>query len=195
MSLTLKGITKSFDGKTVFRDLSYDFPDTGLFLIVGESGVGKTTLLRLISGLDARFSGEIVGGGLKNSSLAFQEYRLIPELTAVENIAVTLSEKLTDESLSIAEKALTELGFSEADTRLYPHEMSGGMKQRTSLARAFLKKSPLLLLDEPTKELDGENVGLLISKIAEESKCRLVIAVTHEPSHFSSLPHTVITLE
>ena len=195
MSLTLKSVSKSFENKAVLSDFSYEFPDTGLFLITGESGVGKTTLLRLISGLDTRFSGEITGGGLKSTSFAFQEYRLIPELTAAENIAVTLTERLNAESLSNAECILTELGFTLADTRLYPDEMSGGMKQRVSLARAFLKRSCVLLLDEPTKELDGENIKLFINRLSEEIKNRLVIAVTHEPSHFSSLPHTLIALD
>ncbi len=195
MSLTLKNISKAYDGKSVLCNFSYEFPDTGLFLLVGESGVGKTTLLRLISGLDRSFDGEIVGGGLKNSSFAFQEYRLIPELSARENIAVTLSEKICEDTLSLADKALLELGLSESDTRLYPHEMSGGMKQRVSLARAFMKECPILLLDEPTKELDFENLGLLLDRIEKESRYRLVIAVTHEKSHFSNIPSTVITLD
>ena len=87
MSLVLNNIDKTFGEKVIIKGLSLVFPEKGVFAVVGESGVGKTTLLRLIAGLDTDYSGEITGGGLKNVSFAFQEYRLFPTLSALDNVA------------------------------------------------------------------------------------------------------------
>ena len=86
MSLELKNLTKSFDGKVLFDGLSYTFDNNGIYALVGRSGVGKTTLLRMIAGLDRDYSGSIVLDDGARVSLAFQEHRLFPQLTALENI-------------------------------------------------------------------------------------------------------------
>ena len=80
MSLTLNDISKSYENKVIFKNFSYTFSDTGIYAVVGDSGVGKTTLLRIIAGLDTAYEGEILGGGVENVSFAFQEYRLFPNL-------------------------------------------------------------------------------------------------------------------
>ena len=186
MSLRIKNLSKSFGKRTVLSDFSYDFDDKGVYILRGESGIGKTTLLRIIAGLDKSYIGEIVGGGISNVSFAFQEYRLFPELSALDNVMIASVENDDSDRLR-AVSLLTELGFTGDDMRLLPSELSGGMKQRVSLARAFLKKAPLLLLDEPTKELDPalcERVCEIIKKIAEE---RLVILVTHKENDVTLL--------
>ena len=181
MSLKIKNLTKSFGKKVIFSDFSYDFGDKGVYVLRGESGIGKTTLLRMIAGLDKNFSGEIVGGGIGNVSFAFQEYRLFPELSALDNVMIASVDNSDADRLE-AVSLLSKLGFSTEDTSLFPSELSGGMKQRVSLARALLKKAPVLLLDEPTKELDPalcERVCEMIRKCAEE---RTVLLVTHKDS-------------
>lgn len=170
---------KSFDKKQIFKNFSLELPERGVFVISGESGAGKTTLLRMISGLDTKFSGEISGGGIKNCSVAFQEYRLFPTLSAVDNVIFANYDKKTAENEKEAKLVLSSLGFSEEDSSLYPDELSGGMKQRVSLARAFLRKAPILLLDEPTKELDGDNAKKVLERIKKEAEERLVLVVSH----------------
>ena len=86
MNLSINNVSKSFDKKILFDNFSLVLPEKGVFVLSGESGVGKTTLLRMISGLDTDFSGEISGGGIKNCSVAFQEYRLFPTLSALDNL-------------------------------------------------------------------------------------------------------------
>ncbi len=186
MGLSIKNLYKAFGEKTIFSDFSYEFEDKGIYAIVGESGRGKTTLLRLIAGLDDKYKGEISGGEV---SVCFQEYRLFPALSAQEN--VTEATGATDTE---AENMLCRLGFSKEDVNRYPAELSGGMKQRVSLVRAFLKKSPILLLDEPTKELDDALKATLYSIIKEESKMRLVIFVSHNRADIEFLNPTVINL-
>ncbi len=194
MSLKLNSIEKSFDEKTIFDGFSYEFSDTGIYAVCGESGVGKTTLLRLISGLDTDFDGEITDGGFENVSFAFQEYRLFDNLTALEN-AVIPNGSMKDEALILrAKKLFFSLDFSENDLSLHPCELSGGMKQRVSLVRALLKSSKILILDEPTKELDSSIISSLYDIINEESKTRLVILVTHRKEDLEILAPTVINL-
>ena len=179
MSLSVKDIRKSFGEKIILDGFSYDFPDRGIVAVSGESGIGKTTLLRIIAGLDKDFFGEVIGGGIGKVSFAFQEHRLFPGLSAIENIALAIEDKPSSEVLDSARNMLGRLGFSDSDMQLRPSALSGGMKQRVSLARAFLLKKDILLLDEPTKELDSELAGTVREIISEISQDRLVIMVTH----------------
>ena len=190
--LKISHLCKRFENKLIFDDFSYTF-NNGLYLIHGSSGVGKTTLLRLIAGLDTDFSGEISGGGLVEVSVSFQEYRLFPTLTGLENVLLVYDNP-SDEDADEAKDLLITLGLTEADVNLFPHEMSGGMKLRISLARAILKKSPILLLDEPTRELNLELIQKVAKLLEEEAKDRIVIIVTHDDIDSLFESKTVINL-
>ena len=190
--LKLSNIKKSFGTKVVIDGFSYSF-SKGVYLVRGESGVGKTTLLRIIAGLDTEYSGSVEGGGFDNVSMSFQEYRLFPSLTALDNLTVTLSK---DDPRGEADciDLLSSLGFSKDEMRLFPSEMSGGMNLRVSIARALLKDCPVLLLDEPTRELDPDNVNLVLDHIESEGKRRTVIVVTHDDLSEKLSDHTLISL-
>ena len=194
MSLKIKNLKKSFDEKAIFDGFSFDFTDRGIYALSGESGVGKTTLLRIIAGLDTDYSGEVTGGGKGAVSIAFQEHRLFPQLSAVQNVVFSISD---GKDKAVCEKAcqiLSRLGFSEADIKLLPDALSGGMKQRVSLARAFIKDTPILLLDEPTKELDTHNATVVREMIREASKTRLIILATHSAEDIEALGAEIISI-
>lgn len=177
--LKLTDITKKFDDKVIFDGFSYTFEDKGIYLIKGDSGIGKTTLLRMIAGLDNDYGGTIEGGGPKNVSFSFQEYRLFGSLSALDNVLVAINnptEKDRDRVVSILER----LGLSGEEIKLYPSELSGGMKLRVSIARAALKNAPVLLLDEPTRELDDRSAHAVLMLASEIAKERTVIIVTHD---------------
>ena len=176
MPLKLNNLSKKFGEKSIFESFSYEFEENGIYVVTGESGIGKTTLLRMISGLDNDYSGNIENGGIKNVSFMFQEYRLFPTVTAIKNAAISANK----ESISYAQDLLIRLGFNEEDLRKMPHELSGGMKQRVTFVRAVLKESPILILDEPTKELDANTAKIMLEMIKDESQRRLVIIVTHD---------------
>ena len=180
MTLKIASLNKRFGEKIIFDNFSYEFLDTGLYVISGESGVGKTTLLRMIAGLDKEYEGEITGGGFSSVSFAFQEYRLFPGLSALDNVLLASFSEYTEEDREKTVSLLSSLRFSSEDMNLLPNELSGGMAQRISLVRAIMKDSKILILDEPTKELDRELRLKVFDIIKEEAKRRLVLLVTHE---------------
>ena len=191
MSLKICSITKKYGDKTIFTDFSYDFDDKGIYAITGMSGIGKTTLLRMICGLDKDYSGEIISSD--SFSVVFQEYRLFSALTALQNATVAI-EKPTLQDYDKAKYLLRRLGFTDNEIELKPNELSGGMKQRVSLVRAFMKDCDVYLLDEATKELDSDLAKSVLDVISEYSKNHLVILVTHNLSDISYLNAKIINL-
>lgn len=194
MELELKKLTKAFDKKTLFRDFSYIFDSIGIYAVTGASGVGKTTLLRIIAGLEKDFEGEVFGGGTKNVSICFQEHRLFPHLSALENISKVSFPEENEENTLAAKELLRRLNFTENDMNLYPSELSGGMRQRVAFARAILRKSKILILDEATKEMDSVLVDTVLEIIKEEGEKRLVLLVTHKSEEIKKLDAKIVNL-
>ncbi len=177
--ITISDLTKRFGEQIVFENFSYAFPETGLYCLMGESGRGKTTLLRIIAGLDKDYRGEVTS--LPRVSYLFQDKRLFPTLTTLDNLMIVCHAK-GDEKAAFAARAkalLLRLNIAEDDFLKKPAQLSGGMQQRVAIARAVLFDAPVLLLDEPSKELDEQNIQVLREIIREESEKRLVIAVSH----------------
>ena len=184
MKIIINGLTKSYSDNTLFKDLSLSFNDTGLYIIKGDSGTGKTTLLRIIAGIDVFYTGSVTKLAPNDVSFAFQEYRLFDTLNAIDNVRIGARD-IT--SFLSARNILSMLNFTGKEMYLFPNELSGGMKQRVALARAFLHKGTVVLLDEPTKELDPGNVQKVHDLIKREAKKRLIIMVTHKNEDLEGL--------
>ncbi len=200
--VTARGLEKSFAaGKQLVRALrGVDLDVTaGEFLaLVGPSGSGKTTLLNLLGALDRPSAGELVVLGqrlgelgkrrraelrLKHIGFVFQAYNLVPVLTARENVEFVLElQGMGGERRRRAEETLEELGLAElADRR--PAELSGGQQQRVAVARAVAARPRLVLADEPTANLDGENAELLMHLMRDlrERHGMTFLFSTHDP--------------
>lgn len=175
--IEIKNISKYYGEQLIIKDLTFKFKDVGLYYISGESGVGKTTLLRIIAGLEKIDTGAVITP--KTVSFSFQEYRLFPWLNLLDNVAIVFEGKASGADIELAKEMLYRLGFLESDLKKRPNELSGGMKQRASVARAALSDSECIILDEPTKELDQELVEAVYNLMKELSENRLVIFTSH----------------
>lgn len=173
--LKIKNVSKSYDQK-VLNNFSYEFPQHGLFVIRGNSGVGKTTLLRLIADLEKPDEGEIQLEKGSKISFVFQEARLFPFVTLLENILLVKKEN----DLKKAKRILEEIALLDAMEK-YPHELSGGMKLRGAVARSLYYGGDIYLWDEPTKELDPKNRTKMIELIHAMAEDKLMIVVSHDP--------------
>ena len=192
MSLNIINLSKRFEDKIICNNFNYEFSDSGIYAIMGKSGAGKTTLLRLIAGLDTDYEGTILGD--TNCAFAFQEYRLFPTLSALQNATIVYGDKPSDVQVQKARNLLKSFLFTDEDLNLFPSELSGGMKQRVSLARAILAERKLMLLDEPTKELDPEVADIILKKIKSIAKNALVIVVTHSASDAEKLNAKILNI-
>ncbi len=172
--LEICNLNKAYD-TPVLKDFSYRFSNQGIFLIQGPSGTGKTTLLRLIAGLEKPDSGKIIWSREKKISMVFQESRLIPHMTLLENVMLVKKEK--DQNLALS--LLDRFGLLSAAEKK-PETLSGGMKLRGAIVRSLYYGGNVFLWDEPTKELDPENRDLVFKAMQEISKKALLIAVTHD---------------
>ena len=181
--LKITNLSKIFKDKCVIDNFSFTFPKTGLVTITGVSGKGKTTLLNIIAGLVKQDSGS-VENSYSSLSYSFQEDRLFPWLSVRKNIEIVL-DKVTDKEQIVSEwlKKIELLDFAD----YLPEKISGGMKQRVSLARALAYPSELVLLDEPFKGLDEDLHQRMYNIVKTEAKSRLIIMATHDRNDVSKI--------
>lgn len=179
MNLELREVSKAYGDNAVLVRFSHVFPEGRITAVEGRSGCGKTTLLRLIAGLEPPDAGTIVGvpeGGL---SMVFQEDRLPPQLSAAGCLRAVL--KRTAERDARIDAALSELGLGEVSDQSV-REFSGGMRRRVALARALLYPSALVLLDEPFKGLDADTRRVAVAFTRRMLAGRTALLVTHDPA-------------
>lgn len=161
----------ALEGREILRDFSADFP-RGVTCVAGPSGRGKTTLLRALAGLIVPQGGRILGTQGLRVAVDFQEDRLLPWATALDNVALVCDR-------AEAARRLAQVGLAD-DARKRPSELSGGMRRRTALARALAYGGDLLLLDEPMTGVDASTADAVMAKVREEYAGRFVVLVTHD---------------
>jgi ABC-type polar amino acid transport system, ATPase component len=196
MNLKVENLNKSYNDKPVLYDLNFSLRDVQVLGVIGPSGGGKTTLLRILAGLEKPDGGIVTVNGTvipseekalaeyrKTIGMVFQSYNLFPHLTAFQNIALPL-EKVRNyskkEARALTEKLLERFSLIEHGDKL-PVMLSGGQQQRVAIIRALSINPQLLLLDEPTSALDPALTGSVLSLIGMlKADKKDLILVTHE---------------
>jgi NitT/TauT family transport system ATP-binding protein/sulfonate transport system ATP-binding protein len=189
---------KRFPGTpdALFAGLQLDIAPSSVVALVGPSGIGKSTLLRMIAGIDTDFSGSVEIGGqaaraAPTPGFVFQDPRLLPWLTAIDNIRAADPDCTHEQALEV----LGRVGLAGAGA-LYPYQLSGGMQRRVALARALVVNARLLLLDEPFVSLDRTLVGeihALFARLVAESR-PTVVFVSHLTEDAAALADRAVLL-
>ncbi len=198
VGLTLRGASLDYDGRGVFRDLDLDLPAGEITCLLGPSGVGKSSLLRLIAGLAPTATATALAasdGGPLDGRVAYMDQRdlLYPWLTVIDNVLLgsRLRGERPDRARALA--LLKHVGLADrAGDR--PRVLSGGMRQRAALARTLMEDRPVVLMDEPFSSLDALTRLKLQDLAAELLADRTVLLVTHDPLEALRLGHVVHVL-
>ena len=206
--LELKNISKKFKDKEILSNFNLKVEENKILAIVGPSGGGKTTLLRMLAGLESIDTGEIILNGenlplneLEKRNLlgfVFQDFQLFPHMTVLENLVISPIQTMgikKDEAEAKAIKLLEQLGL-ENHCKSYPHSLSGGQKQRVSLARAMLIEPKIIGYDEPTSALDPE-LRLEVEKLILQNKKLGItqIVVTHDLQFAENIADDILKVE
>lgn len=199
-AIRISGLRKSFDGRTVLDGVDLDVPTGKIVSIIGQSGGGKTTLMRCVNLLEQPEHGMIAIGGepifsqgrivcadlaklRQRVGMVFQRFNLFPHLTAVENVVLAQMHAAAvpeAEAVKRAVQLLTRVGLASR-AMAYPEQMSGGEQQRVAIARALALGPTVLLFDEPTSALDPESTGEVLRVMRELAADGMtMIIVTHE---------------
>ncbi len=193
--LVLDNLTKSYGGRTVLSQLSHAFRAGEFVAIMGESGVGKSTLLNIIAGLDAPDAGQVIVDGTPMSALddaaatrlrrtsmgfIFQAFHVLPHLTLRQNVALPLLLNRTPDGR--ADEMLAAVGLAGRGND-FPRQLSGGELQRVAIARALVHRPALLLADEPTGNLDPETAGGILDLLRRETRASGAGAIMVTHSH------------
>lgn len=181
----LINVKKKFNDLQVLDHLDIVLPERGIVGLSGPSGCGKTTLLHILAGLTAPDSGEVIGLKDKKISLVFQEDRLLPWLTATDNLDLIIQDRQQTDFW------LEQMNLTEQAGKT-PDEMSGGMKRRLALARGLAFGGDIILLDEPFKGMDQKLKQSIYPALRNAGRQALVILVTHDPGEIQQLCDEVL---
>ena len=203
--LELRNISKKFGDKQILKDFNLIVPEKQVLAIVGPSGGGKTTLLRMLAGLETIDSGQVIYNGeildvaeLEKRNLlgfVFQDFQLFPHLSVLENLTLSPIHTMNISKEEAEEKAqdlLARLGLSE-HAKAYPYSLSGGQKQRVALARAIMINPKIIGYDEPTSALDPAlrlEVEKLILQNREMGMTQIV--VTHDLQFAENIADSIL---
>jgi ABC-type Fe3+/spermidine/putrescine transport system ATPase subunit len=205
--LSVRNLNKSFDGKKVLNDLTFDLMEGEFLSILGPSGCGKTTLLRILIGLETADSGQILKGDREISNLSssergmgivFQNYALFPNMTVLQNVeyALTLRKETKQQAREIALRTLEQVGLMDQMNKR-PNQLSGGQQQRVAIARTLATNPDIILLDEPISALDVTNREIMKAELkALQKKFNVtMLFITHDQEEAFFLSDRIMVMD
>lgn len=184
MKCVIRDLYKSYGETEVLRNVSLTLESGVAYALSGPSGIGKTTLFRLLSGLEKPDSGKIEMPLHVRFSYAFQEPRLFGQLTVRQNIQLVAPQRSAEEILAL-------LNLADTADKL-PGKLSGGMKKRAALARALASEADMYLIDEPTAGQDAEHAGKILEAIRRYTSDAICIVATHDAEFLRCYADTVL---
>ena len=202
--LKVSNLQKTFEERVLFSDISFNLKENEILTLIGSSGCGKSSLLNIISGIDKDYSGDVLidsslGGQEKRNYISFAQQKdlLIPWKNLLENAIFGLEIEGRDKrrSQSLAFELLKKFNLEGSEDK-FPHQLSGGMRQRVSLMRSVLLQKPILLLDEPFASLDSitrENLQNWLIGLLDEFQFS-VILVTHDIQEAIKISDRILVL-
>ncbi len=196
MDYRITGLSKSYGSVPTLDGIDLACASGEITVLLGPSGCGKTSLLNILAGLDKDYSGSLGDFSLTEVSCVFQEDRLLPWMSAADNVAFILKPYMREtERKKKAAEALASMGLSES-LNMLPGQLSGGMRRRVALARAFACPSSVMLLDEPFSSLDLKTrIGVMDAFLEVRRKDgRTALVVTHDVREAIYLGDTIVTL-
>jgi NitT/TauT family transport system ATP-binding protein len=195
MSIRLESLTKKFGEQVLFDNINLEIPLNRTTVLAGPSGCGKTTLLRILAGLDKDYTGNVTGVPEKKSFM-FQEDRLLPWQSVKGNIEFVLKDIMGKDEMDAVTRDIIEAMRLTGHEDKTPSKLSGGMKRRVAMARAYCCPAELYLLDEPFKGFDSKLLNDMISlfKRLFIEREKSVILVTHDEAVISGLGQNLIDI-
>lgn len=191
MDIVISNLSKKFGEKKVIADFSIRIKEGSVLSIMAPSGGGKTTLLRILAGLETADKGRIEGLENRKISMVFQEDRLCSNLSAVSNIRFVCGKKIMESKIY---NELEEAGLKGNEK--YPvRELSGGMRRRIAIVRALTVPCDVLILDEPFTGLDMENKKRMADYIIKRSEGKTIILVTHDKEEAEAMGGNILYLK
>lgn len=191
MSIIITDLCKIFGDNEILKNVNITLKDNSIYCLMGTSGIGKTTLLRILMGLEHADSGSISGIDIKSISCMFQEDRLIHDLSAIDNVRIVLRGKNNRDEIS--NNLLSILPDDSLDMPV--SSLSGGMKRRVALARALSYPGKLIILDEPFTGLDKDTKLNVIDYILKMRNNRTLLITTHGTDDANLLGAEIIKLD
>lgn len=190
MAIHLHKINKSYNGSYVLKDTDIIISDGAITCIMGPSGAGKTTLIKIIMGLIEPDSGIVTGTAGLSFAAVFQEDRLIEHYDALKNVQLVCQRKLSEETIR---RHFKQVGLADYDNKP-AGALSGGMRRRVELVRAILADRDIIILDEPFKGLDDAVKSQAVSYVKEYTSGKTVLVITHNKEEADELGAELIIM-
>lgn len=192
MKIEVKNLSFSYGAQPVLQKVSFTLTSEQPVVLLGSSGQGKTTLLRLLAGLLTPQGGQISGiTASTRIAVMFQEDRLFPQLSVWKNLKLVRPDVTQQQAAAL----LAELDLEETVLGQLPRELSGGMRRRVALARALLFEADLVLMDEPFQGLDVNTRVDALKAVRKWTEGRPLLLISHEPSDAEALGAKIMTLQ